>query len=131
MPRAKSKSLQKVPHQELERLVLPLLEKKKRITPGQMTSFIKKAVALYAPHMVPDLMEALRRGLARDDRAAMELTAEVMGMRAKGTGVTFNNNNTASAAAVVTDTGGRSFDSIIRDLSAGRAKEQTIDVTPA
>jgi len=102
----------------------PLITNKK-ITKKGLVGFLQKVTAAYAPHLYPQLLESVYRGAIRDDASMVKIGFEVLGVGARGSGITINNVQSNQNTASV-NTYSKSFDAAIRKMSEGRV----VDVSP-
>lgn len=102
---------------------------RKRVTFKKMQRYVDSILAAYAPFVLPEVMEGIRKNVAAGDTKAMDL-----GLRAfkviqpSGVNVTQMNNNAALAAGEAVG-GHKTFDAYIRDRAVD--KRMVLDIAPA
>ena len=83
-----------------------------------MAQYLEKALAAYAPHLIPSLLKALHTGAIDGDRTLIKMGLEMYGALGKGSGIVINNINQNSATAAASASSyDKSFDSVIRRAS--------------
>lgn len=102
-----------------EPLQIPGVRTRRKLRKGGLAQYLEKVAGAYAGHIVPELFESLRRGLAENSAHSQKLTAEIFGYTGeKLPTLVFNNTSTFNAIghpAPTVNSGGR-FDSIVRRL---------------
>ena len=92
---------------------------KGKLRKGKVADAMERFVREFAPQVMPEFTKSLMEGNVKGDLGVMRLTAEILGLVAKGGGVTINNNNSNNN---LNSNSGRSFDLIARELEEERNK---------
>lgn len=100
-----------------------LLQEKK--IPTSLGRFIEKVLKIYAPHMLPVLMEETRKGAAVGDKDSLERIARMFGLVGNNKGTAVFVNTQAIAGASATSVTGSGFESVIRKM---HSEPKTIDI---
>lgn len=98
------------------------------ITAKTLPKYLMRAMTAYAPEIVPQCLEAIRKGAINNDKDFARMGLEVFGLLAAKNGVIINNNNNNIANSSSGAT--RSFDELVRRYSSERRESEPIDITP-
>lgn len=107
---------------------------RKNVSKRGLAAFTEAALAKYAPHLIPELLQALHQGVRDGDRVLIKLGAEMYGLAGKGAGIVINNINSASASAEAKSDSAvyeASFDAIVRKAAERKqqaARQAVVDV---
>ncbi len=110
----------------LPKVDAPILHKK-RVTPKGMPKYIDTLMAAFAPHLIPETLQALRIAISENNIRGVEMVLKAYGITQAGTGLTINNNN-ANINGAEAGAGHRSLDSFLRDRAVTRMN--VIDMKP-
>lgn len=115
-PRKVSPPLEPIEHKLLTR----------KGVPRSLANFVEKMLKLYAPHMLPMLMEETRKAMSSGDKDALERAAKMFGLIGnKGIAINVNAQAGASANSSPSSSDRVGFESVIRKMNA---EKSTIDV---